>query len=250
MGYSARSGRLAKPREVADKRSQQTVIRHHTETHSPVRLSWRVRVALVVLLRGVNVGGRRTFRPSKLVEQLKPLDAVNIGAAGTFVIRQPVSQAQLRAELARRLPFDAEIMICHGSEIVAADVSRLLLRLRGPPGHRPVRERSGSVSSLGAVDADQPSVHGQVARQNCREGETLRRRAVPAAHEGHRPSRHVGPDLRCTGNDSQLEHHHRDRQGAGSRRDVDLDRSFGRDSGALTGSRGRHNERRIPWGGT
>ena len=75
-------------------------------------------MALVVLLRGVNVGGHRTFRPTTLAEQLKHLDAVNIGAAGTFVIRQPVTRAQLRAELARRLPFDAEIMICQGTEIV------------------------------------------------------------------------------------------------------------------------------------
>ena len=74
-------------------------------------------MALVVLLRGVNVGGHRTFRPSTLAEQLKHLDAVNIGAAGTFVIRQPVSRAQLRVEFARRLPFDAEIMICQGREI-------------------------------------------------------------------------------------------------------------------------------------
>ena len=75
-------------------------------------------LALVVLLRGVNVGGHRTFRPTTLTEQLKHLDAVNIGAAGTFVIRQPIKRAQLRAELTRRLPFDAEIMICQGHEIV------------------------------------------------------------------------------------------------------------------------------------
>lgn len=75
-------------------------------------------MALVVLLRGVNVGGHRTFRPSKLAEQLKHLDAVNIGAAGTFVIRRPVTRAQLRAELAQKLPFDAEIMVCQGREIV------------------------------------------------------------------------------------------------------------------------------------
>jgi uncharacterized protein (DUF1697 family) len=68
-------------------------------------------VALVVLLRGVNVGGHRTFRPTTLAEQLKHLDTVNIGAAGTFVIRRPVTLAQLRAELARRLPFDAEIIV-------------------------------------------------------------------------------------------------------------------------------------------
>jgi len=78
----------------------------------------RKRVALVVFLRGVNVGGHRTFRPTILAEQLRHFDAVNIGAAGTFVIRQPVTRAQLRAELARRLPFDTEIMICQGREIV------------------------------------------------------------------------------------------------------------------------------------
>jgi uncharacterized protein (DUF1697 family) len=75
-------------------------------------------VALVVLLRGINVGGHRTFRPSTLAEQLKHLDAVNIGAAGTFVIRRPVSSAEVRAEFARRLPFEAEIVICQGREIV------------------------------------------------------------------------------------------------------------------------------------
>ena len=75
-------------------------------------------MALVVLLRGVNVGGHRTFRPSTLAQRLKHLDAVNIGAAGTFVIRKPISRTQLRAELARRLPFDTQIMICAGRDIV------------------------------------------------------------------------------------------------------------------------------------
>ena len=74
-------------------------------------------MALVVLLRGVNVGGHRTFRPTALAERLKHLGAVNIGTAGTFVIRRPIARAQLRAALARRLPFDTEIVICHGREI-------------------------------------------------------------------------------------------------------------------------------------
>lgn len=86
--------------------------------HGLERRYQEANVALVVLLRGVNVGGHRTFRPSRLAERLKHLDAVNIGAAGTFVIRQPVSRAQLRSEFARRLPFDTEIMICQGREIV------------------------------------------------------------------------------------------------------------------------------------
>lgn len=75
-------------------------------------------MALVVFLRGVNVGGHRTFRPSRLAEQLKHLGAVNVGAAGTFVIRRPVTRAQIRAEFARRLPFDAELTIYQGREIV------------------------------------------------------------------------------------------------------------------------------------
>ena len=75
-------------------------------------------MALVVLLRGVNVGGHRAFRPAALAEELKHLGAVNIGAAGTFVFRQSVAPAKLKAELADRLPFSTEIMICQSREIV------------------------------------------------------------------------------------------------------------------------------------
>jgi uncharacterized protein (DUF1697 family) len=89
-------------------------------------------VTLVVLLRGVNVGGHRTFRPTALAAQLEHLDAVNIGAAGTFVVRRPVTRTRLRAELRRRLPFAAEIVICDGREIVA-------LMSRNPFGDEPVR---------------------------------------------------------------------------------------------------------------
>jgi uncharacterized protein (DUF1697 family) len=76
-------------------------------------------VALVVFLRGINVGGHRTFRPTKLAEALKHLGAVNIGAAGTLVIRQPMTQAQARAEVARKLPFVAEIVVCQGRDIAS-----------------------------------------------------------------------------------------------------------------------------------
>ena len=75
-------------------------------------------VALVVLLRGVNVGGYRAFRPRALADQLKQLGVVNIGAAGTFVIQKPVAPTRLRAELTRRLPFETEIIICQGREII------------------------------------------------------------------------------------------------------------------------------------
>src|SRR5258707_6507570 len=75
------------------------------------------RVALVVFLRGINVGGHRSFRPTKLAEALKHLGAVNIGAAGTLVLRRRMTQAQARAEVARRLPFVAEIVVCEGRDI-------------------------------------------------------------------------------------------------------------------------------------
>jgi uncharacterized protein (DUF1697 family) len=76
-------------------------------------------MALVVLLKGVNVGGHRTFRPTVLAKALAPrLDVVNVGAAGTFVVRSRISQADLRAEIVRRLPFEAEVMICSGSDVL------------------------------------------------------------------------------------------------------------------------------------
>jgi uncharacterized protein (DUF1697 family) len=77
-------------------------------------------MALVVFLRGVNVGGHKTFQPSLLAKQLKNYDVVNVGAAGTFVVRKPITQAKLRAELLRRLPFDTEIMICSGRDLIRA----------------------------------------------------------------------------------------------------------------------------------
>ena len=73
---------------------------------------------LVVLVRGLNVGGHRTFKPAVLARKLEHLGAVSIGAAGTFVFRQPIGRTRLRDEIARRLPFEAEIVMCDGHEIV------------------------------------------------------------------------------------------------------------------------------------
>lgn len=75
-------------------------------------------MSLVVFLRGVNVGGHKAFRPTLLANQMKHLAMVNIGAAGTFVVRRSVGKAQLRAELTAKLPFDAAIAICQGRDIV------------------------------------------------------------------------------------------------------------------------------------
>ncbi len=77
-------------------------------------------MGVVVFLRGVNVGGYKTFRPSILAKELKQYGVINIGAAGTFVVCKPASRERLRSELLRKLPFDAEVMICTGEELIAA----------------------------------------------------------------------------------------------------------------------------------
>jgi uncharacterized protein (DUF1697 family) len=75
-------------------------------------------MALIVLVKGANVGGHRSFRPSVLAKEWNRLDVVNVGAAGTFVIRKPIGQVALRAEITRRLPFQAHVMICSGRDIL------------------------------------------------------------------------------------------------------------------------------------
>ncbi len=87
-------------------------------------------MALVVFLRGVNVGGHRTFRPSILAQQLGGYDVTNVGAAGTFVVRRPGSRAKFRAALLRKLPFEAAIVLCEGRDL-------LRLEAENPFGSRP-----------------------------------------------------------------------------------------------------------------
>src|ERR1700730_2864328 len=75
-------------------------------------------MALVVFLRGVNVGGHKTFRPSLLAQELSGYDVVNVGAAGTFVVCKPGSRAEFRAALRRKLPFETEIVLCEGRDLM------------------------------------------------------------------------------------------------------------------------------------
>lgn len=75
-------------------------------------------MASVVFMRGVNVGGHKRFRPAAFAKELSAFDVVNIGAAGTFVVHKTVSQATLRTELLRRLPFKTELMICRARDLV------------------------------------------------------------------------------------------------------------------------------------
>jgi uncharacterized protein (DUF1697 family) len=73
----------------------------------------------VVFFRAVNVGGHQKFQPGKLATELERFGVVNIGAAGTFVVLEHVSEAELRDEILRRLPFKPELMICPALEVLA-----------------------------------------------------------------------------------------------------------------------------------
>jgi uncharacterized protein (DUF1697 family) len=79
-------------------------------------------MALVVFLRGVNVGGHRRFRPSVLAKELSDYGVVNIGAAGTFVVRKPGVRAKFRAELLRKLPFETEVVFCEGRDLIRMEM--------------------------------------------------------------------------------------------------------------------------------
>jgi uncharacterized protein (DUF1697 family) len=72
----------------------------------------------VVFLRGVNVGRANRCQPALIAKQLAKLGVVNIGAVGTFVVRENVSESVLRSAIAKKLPFKCEIMICPARDII------------------------------------------------------------------------------------------------------------------------------------
>ena len=76
------------------------------------------RMAWVIFLRAVNVGGANRCQPATIANQLAKYGLVNIGAVGTFVVREDVSESALRGAIAKKLPFKCEIMICPARDIM------------------------------------------------------------------------------------------------------------------------------------
>jgi uncharacterized protein (DUF1697 family) len=72
----------------------------------------------VVFLRAVNVGGANRCQPAVIAKQLAKFGVVNIGAVGTFVVREDVSESVLRNAIAKKLPFKCEIMICPARDVI------------------------------------------------------------------------------------------------------------------------------------
>ena len=72
----------------------------------------------VVFLRAVNVGKANRCQPAVIAKQLEKFGVINIGAVGTFVVRENVSESTLRNAIAKRLPFKCEIMICPARDVI------------------------------------------------------------------------------------------------------------------------------------
>jgi uncharacterized protein (DUF1697 family) len=77
-----------------------------------------LRMRWVVFLRAVNVGGANRCQPALIAKELAKFGVVNIGAVGTFVVREDVSESALRAAIAKKLPFKCEIMICPARDLI------------------------------------------------------------------------------------------------------------------------------------
>src|SRR5579883_897372 len=90
-------------------------------------------MAFIVFLRGINVGGYRTVRPSLIAKELGAYDVVNVGAAGTFVVRKPVSRVNFVAELCRKLRLDAEVALCEGSDLIRLEMENPFGTEPSPP---------------------------------------------------------------------------------------------------------------------
>jgi uncharacterized protein (DUF1697 family) len=84
----------------------------------------------VVFLRAANVGGKNVFRPARLAAALAHLDVVNVGAAGTFLIRRKAPAASIRREILAQLPFETEVIVRPVNEVLALVRSEPFARVR------------------------------------------------------------------------------------------------------------------------
>ena len=108
-------------------------------------------MTLIVFLRGINVGGHRKFRPSVLAKELSAYDVVNVGAAGTLVVRKPGPRAKFLAELRRKLPLDTVVAHCTASDLLRFELESPFEakgsgpKLTGPEPTGPARGRAAVV---------------------------------------------------------------------------------------------------------
>jgi uncharacterized protein (DUF1697 family) len=61
------------------------------------------------------------------------LNVLNVGAAGTFVVRQPGSRAKFRTALLRKLPFEAKVVLCDGRDLMRLETQNPFGTEPSPP---------------------------------------------------------------------------------------------------------------------
>ena len=61
------------------------------------------------------------------------MNVLNVGAAGTFVVRKPGSRAKFRTALLRKLPFEAEIVLCDGRDLMRLETENPFGTEPSPP---------------------------------------------------------------------------------------------------------------------
>jgi len=109
-------------------------------------------MAHVAFLRAVNVGKANRCQPAVIAKQLTKFGVINVGAVGTFVVREDVSESTLRTAIAKKLPFKCEIMICPAHDIIKLASKHPFSRQPSGPDivrfvtilHKPLRGRTRS----------------------------------------------------------------------------------------------------------
>ena len=110
-----------------------------------------LRMRWVVFLRAVNVGGANRCQPALIAKELAKFGVVNIGAVGTFVVREDVSESVLRAAIAKKLPFKCEIMICPARDLIKLASKESIRATPLGSGHHPVRQRASQTTWRAAL---------------------------------------------------------------------------------------------------
>src|SRR5260221_14621759 len=87
--------------------------------------------AFAVFLGAANVGGKNVFRPAKLAAELAHLDVVNVGAAGTFVVRGKATAAAIRREILAKMAFPIDMVVLPGKDVVALVESEPFAAVKG-----------------------------------------------------------------------------------------------------------------------
>ena len=98
-------------------------------------------MALVVFMRAVNVGGYQKFQPAALAKKLADLNVVNIGAAGTFVVRARVSEKSLRKKMLAEMGFEPAMMVVPADDVIELVKSK-------PFGKKLAKSAKGFVSIM------------------------------------------------------------------------------------------------------